>query len=85
MEEERDLDFNASLDFDCFSKYGYTVIKQAFSKETAALCRDKVWEHIRKYHGVCRQDTSTWVPKVSLDKVWMEHEGPPWNSVFTMK
>ena len=85
MEEGRHLEVPELTDFDCFSKYGYVVIKQAFSKETAVLCRDIVWEHMSTYHKVNRQDTSTWVPKVSLDKVWMESEGAPWKSVFTSK
>jgi hypothetical protein len=85
MEKERNVDLLDHTDFDCFRKYGYVVIKQAFSKETAALCKDRVWEHMSTYHGVCRQDASTWVPKVSLDKVWMENEGAPWKSVFTLK
>ena len=72
-----------ATDIDTFNKFGYLVIKNAFSKKTAALCRDKVWEYIGDSHGVYREDQSSWVPKVSLDKVWMESDGAPWQDVFT--
>lgn len=85
MENEGDLELLDPTYLDCFSKYGYAVIKQAFSKETAARCRDKVWEHMNIHNGVSREDASTWLPKVSLDRVWMEDEGAPWKSVFTLK
>ena len=72
-------------DIDTFNKYGYLVVKNAFTKMTADLCRDKVWEFMGESHGVYREDQSTWVPKVSLDKVWMESDGTPWEDVFTDK
>ena len=72
-------------DFDSFNKYGYMVIKNAFSKETAALCRDKMWTHIKGTHGVDRLDQSTWIPKVLSDKMWTEQDGIPWSEVFTTR
>ena len=73
------------LDIETFNNYGYMVIKNAFSKKTAEMCREKVWEYMSNSHGVLRKDQSTWVPKVSLDKVWMESDGEPWQDVFTEK
>lgn len=73
------------LNFDCFNKYGYMVIKSAFSKETAELCRLKMWDQIKITHGVDRHDQSTWVPKVLSDKIWTRQDGLPWANVFTEK
>ena len=72
-------------DIDTFNTCGYLVVKNAFSKKTAALCREKVWEHMGESHGVYREDQSSWVPKVSLDRVWMKSDGTPWQDVFTDK
>ena len=73
------------LDLSSFNKYGYVVIKSAFSNETASLCRDEVWELMSKSDGVDRHDQATWVPKVSLDKVWVAEDGAPWENIFTDK
>ena len=70
-------------DFNSFIKYGYFVVKNAFSKETAQLCRDIMWDHIKVTDGVDRYDQSTWPSKVLTDKVWIQGDGVPWENVFT--
>ena len=78
-------DFLSSSDLNSFNEYGYMVVKNAFSEETAASCRDIVWEHMTEYHNVIRHDVSTWPHKVSLDQVWMKEDGDAWRGVFTPK
>ena len=72
-------------DIDCFNKYGYVVVKNAFSRVTAELCREKMWDHIKITNGVDRHDQSTWIPKVRSDKIWHRKDGAPWANVFTEK
>lgn len=85
MLETPTINFAPASDLSSFSKYGYMVVKNAFSAETAALCRDIVWEHMAEHHNVVRHDMSTWPHKVSLDQVWMKEDGDAWRGVFTPK
>jgi hypothetical protein len=76
---------SSSSDFATFEKYGYMVVKNAFSKQTASLCRDEIWKYLEVIDGINRNDMSTWPLKSSIDKVWTATDGEPWNNVFTNK
>ena len=43
-----------------FVDKGYVVVKGAFSKEIAALVRDRAWKELAAKHGVDRSDRTTW-------------------------
>lgn len=81
MESQESLQTNLNT----FEKYGYMLVKNAFSKETASLCRDEVWKYLEGIEGVDRNDMSTWPLKSSIDKVWNARDGEPWSNVFTEK
>jgi hypothetical protein len=68
--------------YESFERYGYFVIKGAFGKETAAQCRDVLWECLTS-EGISRDDLGTWPLKIKLDKTWKGSDGSPWDRVFT--
>lgn len=49
-----------------FGKYGYMLIKNAFSKETAEQCKEKIWDYMKESDGIDRYDQSTWTFKVTI-------------------
>jgi hypothetical protein len=75
----------SSMDFTTFEKYGYMLVKHAFSKKTASLCRNEVWKYLEINEGINRNDMSTWPLKSAIDKIWTANDGEPWNNVFTEK
>jgi hypothetical protein len=70
---------------DDFNALGYLVVKNAFSKEVAAACKEELWNHIRESNGVNRLDHSTWKDIVKVGKVWNASDGYPWSELFSDK
>jgi len=82
-----------------FMTRGYMVIREAFSAETAARCREEIWKHyILKGNfehdytvlpenrvPILREDPTTWPLKVPIGVSFGEDEGEPWRDVFTPK
>jgi hypothetical protein len=54
------------MDVDAFIRDGYTVVRGAFDADTAAACRDVIWD-VLAGHGVTR-DPRTWTrPAIRID------------------
>ena len=43
-----------------FVEKGYVVVKGAFSKDIAALVRERTWAQLKKQHGIDRRDSASW-------------------------
>jgi hypothetical protein len=64
----RPIDDDAGrMDIEGFVRDGFTVLRGAFDADTAAACRDVVWEVLAE-QGVRREDPDTWTrPSVRID------------------
>lgn len=47
---------------EAFIRDGFVLLKDAFSEETAAKCRELVWRRLEK-DGIYKHDPSTWVER----------------------
>jgi len=54
------------MDADGFIRDGYVVVRGAVDAETAAACRELIWESMAK-RGVRRDDRGTWPSVVEID------------------
>ncbi|KAF1314366.1 Phytanoyl-coa dioxygenase, partial [Globisporangium splendens] len=49
-------------EIDAFVRDGFVLLKDAFSEETAAKCRELVWRRLEE-DGILKSDSSTWVER----------------------
>jgi hypothetical protein len=60
-------DAGVDVDVDGFVRDGFTVVRGAFDADTAAGCRDGIWDALAG-HGVRRDDRGTWRrPSIRVD------------------
>jgi hypothetical protein len=57
---------NQQVDLDAFIRDGYVAIRGAFDADTAAACRQRIWESLRQ-QGIREDDPATWPSLVDLD------------------
>ncbi|OQS06220.1 hypothetical protein THRCLA_01738 [Thraustotheca clavata] len=67
---------------DFFIEHGYVLLKKAFSTETAAACREFLWERLEK-DGLNRHDSLTWPEKHWISESYDKNTGDPWTNVIT--
>ncbi|OQR99363.1 hypothetical protein ACHHYP_06947 [Achlya hypogyna] len=65
-----------------FVEHGYVLLKKAFSPDTAAACREFLWDRIAK-DGIDRQNSLTWPEKHWISESYNDVTGDPWTSVLT--
>ncbi|EQC36907.1 hypothetical protein SDRG_05735 [Saprolegnia diclina VS20] len=65
-----------------FVEHGYVLLKNAFSCETAAACREFLWERIAA-DGIDRHNSLSWPEKHWISESYNEDTGGPWAGVLT--
>ncbi len=53
------------MDLDAFIRDGYVAIRGAFAADTAAACRQLIWESMGQ-QGILPEDAATWPPRVEI-------------------
>lgn len=71
-----------------FIDYGYVAVKNAFSRDIANKCKEKIWERIENDEklNIQRNNQLSWpYDKLPIGEVYWMHDGYPWNEVFTQR
>ena len=53
------------MDVEAFVRDGYVAVRGAFDADTAAACREAIWQALGE-RGVLRDDPATWRPRVEI-------------------
>ncbi|KAG9398159.1 hypothetical protein AC1031_014959 [Aphanomyces cochlioides] len=67
---------------DHFIKHGYVLLRNAFSADIAAACREFLWARIEQ-DGVKQDDCATWPEKHWISESYSDATGEPWTEVLT--
>jgi hypothetical protein len=59
-------DHTGLVEVDRFIREGYVAVRGAVDAETAAACREMIWQGMAR-RGVSRDDPATWPPLVEID------------------
>ncbi|RHY84996.1 hypothetical protein DYB35_007202 [Aphanomyces astaci] len=65
-----------------FIEHGYVLLRNAFPVDTAAACRDFLWNRIEQ-DGVKQHDCATWPEKHWISESYDDKTGSPWTEVLT--
>ncbi|KAF0716777.1 hypothetical protein AaE_011004 [Aphanomyces astaci] len=65
-----------------FIEHGYVLLRNAFPVDTAAACRDFLWNRIEQ-DGVKQHDCATWPEKHWISESYDDKTGSPWTEALT--